>query len=65
MKLENEYVNGEINLKEYRIEDMRRYWLRVGVGLLELKEEHLLDLYELLQALIDENIEKEVVTQDG
>jgi hypothetical protein len=56
MKLENEYENGDINIKEYIIDDFRRYWLRVGgVSLLELKEQHMYELHDLLWAWVMEN----------
>lgn len=58
MKLENEYENGDINIKDYLLdeeEDIHCYWLKVGMSLLELKEHHLYELYDLLEAWIDEN----------
>lgn len=59
LQLVDAFENGSVELRVYEINDEYKFWLRVGVAMLELDVEAVVELVELLNAFVAEAGEME------
>lgn len=57
MELLDAFVNGDVELRVYRVGNDLKYWLRCGAALLEFDEERLVQMLTLLYAFVEEDID--------